>query len=362
MAISTRFPVKAAALGLTAMLFFASGCSEQQAETKAPYVKTQPAGQGTVSDVSTYSGTVRGRYETNMAFQVGGQILARNVQAGSRVRAGDVLMVIDSRDVEQKANQGDAQVASARAQLNLAQSNLARYTELYQADAIPAAVLDQYQTNYDAAFAAYQNALAAAAQGHNALGYTNLVAGADGVISAVNAEEGQVVAAGQNVLTLVQTGELEVEVSVPENQVGALSAGMPVDVSFWALGGAPVPGSVREISPMADAAARTYRVRVSVPNPPDGMGLGMTASVSVRGETGTAGGSILPMSAIYQSGDQPQVWVVTDDHTVELKHVTVESFDDNNVVVYGLNPRDTVVTAGVHKLREGQSVRTEAGK
>ena len=227
-----RFPVKAAALGLTAMLLFASGCSEQQTETKAPYVKTQPAGQGEAKAVNTYSGTVRGRYETNMAFQVGGQILARNVQAGTRVRAGDILMIIDSRDVEQKANQGDAQVASARAQLNLAQSNLARYTELYQADAIPAAVLDQYQTNYDAAFAAYQNALAAAAQGHNALGYTNLVAGADGVVSAVNAEEGQVVAAGQNVLTLVQTGKLEVEVNVPENQVGALSEGTPVS-NLW---------------------------------------------------------------------------------------------------------------------------------
>ena len=166
----------------------AAGCgSEQAVEQKAPLVKSMAVGATDGASSDTYAGTVRGRYETNLSFQVGGQILARNVNVGDRVSAGDVLMVIDAKDVAQKANQGDAAVASAKAQLNLAQSNLARYSELYNEAAVPAAVLDQYQTQYDAAFAAYQNALAEAAQGHNALGYTNLIAGADGVISAAAA-------------------------------------------------------------------------------------------------------------------------------------------------------------------------------
>ena len=111
----------------------------------------------------------------------------RNVQLGDRVNPGDVLMVIDAKDAVQKSNQGDAQVAAARAQLNLAQTNLNRYRELYNQQAVAASVLDQYQTTYDSALASYENAVAQAAQGHNALGYTNLVSEAGGVISSISA-------------------------------------------------------------------------------------------------------------------------------------------------------------------------------
>ena len=167
-------------------------------------------------------------------------------------------------------------------------------------------------------------------------------------------------AAGQTVLTLVQTGELEVEINVPENRVAGLQEGTPVRVSFWALH-ADAEGTVREISPMADPAARTYRVRVSIPQPPAGMELGMTASVSLsQPETDDAAASVLPLSAIYQTGDTPQVWVVTDDNIVMLKDVSVEEFNGDQVIVHGLQPTDLVVTAGVHKLRDGQQVRTEA--
>ncbi len=334
-----------------------SGCGEQAAQEKPLLVKTQQASSSTEAQTGSYSGTVRGRYETKVAFQVTGRILSRNVNVGSRVNAGDVLMVIDARDVQQQANAGDAQVASARAQLSLAQANLARYTELYNAEAVSASVLDQYQTNYDAAFAAYQQALSQAAQAHNSLGYTNLTAGAAGVVSSILAEEGQVVAAGQTVLTLVQTGELEVEIAVPENQIGTVQVGQEAQVSFWALN-QTAAGVVREISPMADSASRTYTVRVTVTNPPAGMELGMTADV--RLPQGEADGILLPLSAIYQTGGTPEVWIVQDDNTVELKPVTVEAFDENRVRVHGLAPSDLVVTAGVHKLRAGQEVRTEA--
>lgn len=338
----------------------AAGCGKDAAvETQAPLVRSMVVGADAEKASNMYAGTVRGRYETNLSFQVGGQILARNVNVGDRVSAGDVLMVIDAKDVVQKANQGDAAVASARAQLNLAQSNLARYSELYNEQAVPAAVLDQYQTQYDAAFAAYQNALAEAAQGHNALGYTNLTAGANGVISSVTAEEGQVVAAGQTVATLVQTGELEVEINVPENHLADVAVGQVVTVDFWALKGT-TNGTVREIAPMADSAARTYKVRISIPNPPAGMELGMTASVHVTGAT-TEGdaGFLVPLAAIYQTGDSPEVWVVGDDGTVALQPVTVEQFDSNQVRVHGLKSGTTIVTAGVHKLRAGQEVRTK---
>lgn len=341
-------------LAMTALV----GCSKEEAPVqKPPVVRTQQAGKAGLS-AESYSGTVRGRYETNLSFQVGGQILSRNIDAGSRVKAGDTLMVIDARDAVQKANAGDAQVSQARAQLNLAQSNLARYTELYHQDVVPKATLDQYQTNYDAAFANYQAALAQSAQGHNVLSYTNLAAGADGVISSISAEEGQVVAAGQTVAVLVQTDELEVEIAVPEDRVASLQPGQEADVTFWAFKGS-AKGVVREISPAADNASRTYKVRVSIPEPPQEMQLGMTASVSFADAGGAETAEVeLPLTAIYQTEDQPQVWLV-EDGKVHLKNITVKRFGSSTVMVEGLSPSDIVVTAGVHKLREGQEVRRE---
>ena len=347
------------------VLVAVAGCGKkEETAAKAPVVKSQQVSLSTAGDTATYAGSVRGRYETNLSFQVGGQILRRSVQLGDRVRAGDVLMVIDPKDVVQKANQGDAQVESARAQLALAQSNLARYSQLYNEQAVAAAVLDQYQTSYDAAFAAYQQALAQAAQGHNSLSYTELVAGADGVISAVNAEAGQVVSAGQTVLTLVQTSELEVEINVPENHIQDVVAGRPVMVSFWALDNTELNGSVREVSPMADSTTRTYKVRISLEQPPRNLSLGMTASVTIGGVTPGVTPSlvVLPLAAIYQTGSEPQVWVVGDDNTLSLKTVQVEAFGDDRVKVKGLRDGDIVVTAGVHKLREGQQVRLAEGQ
>ena len=346
-------------LSILLMASLLSGCGKDNEEQKPQLVKTQQVGEHDINVEGTYTGTVRGRYETNMSFQVGGRILNRNVQVGDHVNSGDVLMSIDPRDVVQQSNQGDAQVAAAKAQLDLAQSNLSRYQQLYAQEAIPAMVLDQYQTAYDSALAQYNQAVAGAATGHNALGYTALVASASGVISSVTAEAGQVVGAGQTVLTLVQTNELEVEINIPENHLGDVELGRTVQVSFWALKGVNVNGTVREISPMADSVSRTYKVRISIPNPPKGMQLGMTASVKCQSSAGNSeDGLVLPLSAIYQINDTSQVWVVDKStDTVSLKEIKFEEIGDNSVRVMGLNVGDIVVTAGVHKLRQGQKVR-----
>ena len=350
-------------------LFSVTGCDSQDtAAEKAPLVKTQTISLGNVDKIGTYPGVVRGRYETNMSFQVGGRIIQRYVQAGDQVHAGDVLMSIDNRDVLQQSNQGEAQVAAAKAQLELSRSNLSRYSALYAQDAVPASVLDQYQTAYDAAQASYSQALAIANQGQNALGYANLVAASDGVISAVNAEAGQVVGAGQTVLTLVQTQELEAEINVPESRIGDIGVGKQATASFWSLNNQSVSGVVREISPMADKAAGTYKVRISLPQTPSGLHLGMTATISIDGMNTVASKStaqqaddnfaILPISAIFQTSDTPQVWIVSkDDLTLSLKSVQIEDFAKDKVKVHGLSNGDIVVIAGVHKLRENTKVR-----
>ena len=330
-----------------------SGCNEEVAVQKPPLVKVKQIELSDAAQEDKFSGVVRGRYETNLSFQVGGKIISREVQAGSVVRAGEVLMTLDPKDIVEQSRSADAQVASARAQLQLAKSNLDRYTELFKSEAIAAAILDQYKTQYDAALANYNAAVAQAQQTQNALEYTTLTANADGVISEILAEVGQVVAAGQTVLKLVQTNDFDVVVDIPENKISAVQIGQTVTITFWAISDV-VSGTVREISPMADSASRTFTVKISLPEV-QSVQLGMTANVLMRGDSHQA--IILPLSAIYQTGNDAQVWIVNGGK-VKLKKIEVTAFDDNNVQVRGLSAGDIVVVAGGQKLRDGQAVRT----
>lgn len=338
-----------------------TGCGKTaQNEDNTVYVKTQKVSYGVVNDEDTYSGTVKGRYETNLSFQVGGKILSRNINVGDKVSAGDVLMTIDDRDVKQNVNAYSAQVASAKSQMELAQSNLARFQKLYAANAISAQELDQYQNAYNNAVAAYDQANAQLDQSENSLGYTELIINNDGVISAINAEVGQVVAAGQTVATIVQDGDREIEIAIPENKIQSISVGQNAIVTFWALNNTQVQGTVREISPVADPVARTYKVRIAMSDIPQNVQLGMTASVAFA--TSGAGNTVtLPLSAIYQTGDTPQVWLVDGDSKLQLKTVNIVAWGKDDVEVTGLNQDDTVVTAGVHKLYEGEAVKLVDG-
>lgn len=332
-----------------------AGCSKQQAAEPAPFVKTQTVKLGS-SGNAQYSGEVKGRYETQLAFQVGGKIIRRTVDVGSKVGAGDVLLEIDARDIRQSVTMSSAQVASAQSQLRLAETNLTRYRTLYEQGAVSQAQLDQFQNAYDVAKEAVNQAAAQNAQGTNQMGYTTLAADAPGVIVAINAEAGQVVSAGQPVITLVKDGEREVEISVPENRVQEMGPGNPVAVNFWALQGVVVQGQVREVSPVPDKVSRTYKVRISLISPPPEVNLGMTASVAVGG-TAPQQGVEVPLAALYQTGNQPNVWVVAGDQ-VTLRPVRIGGFSESGVLVLeGLKDGDVIVTAGVQKLTEGQKVR-----
>ena len=342
--------------------FWYSKSQARQQPQDIVLVRTQVVGDHHSKHQFTYSGEVRGRYESQLAFQVGGKLVKRNVELGSRVASGDVLMQIDPKDIQQTVNSSSAQVYSAQAQLRLAESNLQRYRQLYEQSAVSRAQYDQYTAAYEAALAASRQASAQYSQGSNQLDYSVLRAAAAGVISAIHVESGQVVSAGQSVLTLVQDGEQEIEINVPENRMEEIRKTQQIKISFWALPDVVSDGKVREISPIADATTRTYKVRISLLNPPPQVKLGMTASVNVSSEAReNKNGLEIPLSAIYQADGLPGVWVVNKD-IVSLNPVKVGEFGKGKIqVLSGINPGDTIVTAGVHKLRNGQQVRIAGG-
>ena len=341
---------------LIGLVLAASGCSsDSKAEIKPPLVKTQSAVPAR-NTVETFSAQIKGRREAALSFQTGGEIISRLVDVGSRVQAGDILMTISPRDIRQKVVQSQAQIASSQAKMELAQTNLSRYEELFAAAAVPEAVLDQYRMNCRAAEAAYQSALAEGREAQNALAYTELVAPSAGVITQITAEAGQVVAEGHTVMTLMQTDEMEAEVFLPENRLDIAPVGKEVRIRFW-TNSADVPGIVREVSPMA-TEARTYRVRVTLWDIPAGVEAGMTAQVDFPDSQQETSGCLLPLSSIYQTGEEPQVFLVQDGK-LSAKPVKILAYRGNTVEVRGLNPKEHVVVSGVYKLQAGQTVREE---
>lgn len=320
-----------------------------------PLVRTITVGEMSTITTDVYPGEVRGRYESNLAFQVAGKINNRYVNIGDKVTAGQVLMTIDPKDIDQALAASQAQLASAIANQKLAADNAERFTKLYKGGAVSQAVYDQYQTQLDAANATLRQAQAQATVDLNKTEYTKLRSDANGVVANIIGEIGQVTAAGNPLVTVVQNGEREVQINVPESKLSALELGQMAFVNFWALPGAQATGTISEIAPMADTLTKTYRVRVAIKDMPAEAKLGMTAKVTFY--NGKAEHFLLPATAIYQTDKQAKVWLVKDNKA-NLADISIAGYSDNNVIVAsGLKAGDVVVTAGINKLVPDQSVR-----
>ena len=268
-------------------------------------------------------------------------------------------MRLDPQDIEQNVEAGRAAVAAAEANYKLAKDNSERYTTLYASGGVSKALMEQYNTQMEAAQSSLRQARAQLTANNNQLAYTQLVADHDGVVANVSGEIGQVVAAGTPVVTVVKSGEQEIQIYIPENRLEKVSLGQKVSINFWALTNISTDGYIREIAPMADSVTRTYKVRVAVPQMPPAVKLGMTSKVYLS--SGTNNIILLPATAIYQTGSQPQVWVVTANK-VHTQNVTINGYEGNNVkIVEGLKQGDVIVVGGVNKLAENQSVQLEAG-
>lgn len=349
---------------LVLALLLAAACGNGKvAEGPVRPVITQTVVPGAYATRDVYSGELRARHETDLAFRVGGKVVARLADPGSRVKKGQVLARLDPEDAMLAARAAAAQLASAEGDLALAKAELERHADLLAKKFISQSAYDVKHNAFNAARARTEQARSQAAMSANQQEYTTLVSDADGVVISVSAEPGQVVAAGQPVLKLAHSGEKEVVVSVPEGQLSRFKVGQPVAVSLWAEPSQPFAGRVREIAGGADPVTRTYAVRVNAPAAPAGAKLGMTANVAFA-DSAQAGLVLLPMSAITRRGDQAAVWVVEPATSkVKMQPVAIGQFREDGVtIVEGLKAGDVVVTAGVHKLRAGQSVRLASAR
>lgn len=321
-------------------------------------VKVMTIGASSFESGHEFSGEVRPRVESRLGFRVPGKIVRRQAELGQRVKAGQVLAQLDPQDYQLAAHAAQAQVAAASTNRDLAAADFKRYAALRDQNFISGAELERRETTLRAAQAQLDQAKAQLASQGNQAGYTTLVADVSGVVTAIEAEPGQVVTAGTPVVRIAQDGPRDVVFSVPEDKVMAIKPGSDVKVRLWAADAA-IAGKVREVAASADPVTRTYPVKVGLDGaaqPP----LGATAYVSPQALS-TVGAQVikLPTSALRQEGKGTAVWVLDKaSMTVRSQPVEIATADGNEAVVAaGLQPGMLVVSAGVHVLAPGQKVR-----
>ena len=302
------------------------------------------ATEGTAAQV--YAGEIHSVYESNLSFQTAGKILSRRVKAGDRVRKGQVLAVLDTRDLEQAVYNTQAQESAVNSQLKLAEKNMRRYQQLLAEGAVSEAIYDQYVQQYEAAQAAVEQSHAQSAQTVNQLGYSMLTADREGIVTKIKAEPGQVVAAGDNIATL----------AVAEDGVENFTIGTSIDTQLWSRRKNDYAAVIREISPMADAETRTFQIKAQLQGDLSAVRLGMTAKVFLR-NGGEKKASYIPLAAVLEQSDQGKgVWVIHDGRVYFASVELGELRKDQVEVLSGLAQGERIVAAGGQKLSEGQMV------
>ena len=337
-----------------------AGCGDEAkvaADVVRP-VKVAVVGEAVQGRTLTYSGVVRPRIESAVGFRVPGKIVERLVNVGDRVEIDQTIAVLDDTDLRLAEDSARANVAAARTRRDIASINLDRGKALLPSATIAQAAYDTRRNEMDAAVSALESAEAQLRQANNAVGYATLRADKAGIVTAVVAEPGQVVNAGQAIITLAHSGETEIAVAVPEQDAGFLAVGQPAKITLWAGPRASFAGKIREIAGQADAASRTYAIRIAVSDPPAVMRLGMTAAVALRIDD-QAAALVVPLWALTEVNGSPVVFVVDPaNKTVRKTDVTLAGTAEDGVrIASGLNAGDWVVTAGVQFLRDGMRVR-----
>ncbi len=353
---------RAAALAAMWTMAMLAGCGADKATPPDVLpVRTVLVAAGSGQQTTGYTAEIRSRHEADLSFQVGGKLVSRDVDAGTNVHRGTVLARLDPTDQQLGVAAARAAVNSAVAELDRARTEEARYRDLLERGLTTRAAYLNQQTAVRTSQSRLEQATADLRLNEQKLGYTVLRADADGVVTRVMTEAGSVVSPGQRVLSVARPSELEAAFDVPDSDIEAIRHAHGARLYLLNDGAAVADVRVREISPTADSVTRTYAVRASIPDPPPSLLLGMSAVVRFP-RTGNQAAVELPATALFQKGQKPAVWVVTNELRVDLRPVDIERYESNLVYVRsGIQAGERVVTAGVHRLSPGDPVRLLAG-
>jgi RND family efflux transporter MFP subunit len=347
-----------AGVALASVAIMLAGCNEQVAQKPAPArpVLVATAHYEPATPERSFVGTIRPRIEADMGFRVPGKVAKRLVEVGQTVDVGQPLATLDEVDLKLQAEQADAELSAATGVLAQAAAAETRAKELRAKGWATDAQMDQARATADEARARLNRAERSVDLTKNSLSYATLEADARGVVTATLIEPGQVVAAGQTSIRVARFAEKEAVVAIPETLVERARTGK-ASVTLWSEPGRKYEAKLREISPSADPATRTYLAKFSLPGVGDSVALGMTATLTLC-DTASQRVARLPLSALFSEGTGSSFYVVDDQGQITLKPVQVKAYESNDVVITGgVDEGAKIVALGVQKLDPSQKVR-----
>lgn len=342
------------------LLGLLSACSKEEPppEPVRPVlsVEVRPLTQ---ENLGRFAGNIEARYESTLGFRVGGRIARRNVDVGSEVEKGALLATLDPTDQQNnvRARQGD--LARIEAQWINTQANARRQQELFDRGVGAQAQLDIALTDLKTTGSSLAQARAALSQAQDQLGYSELRSDHAAVVTRWQVEAGQVVAAGQEVVTLARPDIKEAVIDLPATLAEQLPPGVEFKVASQLDPQVSTVATVREIEPQAESSTRTRRARLTLADTPAAFRLGTAISVSLSSTI--ASRTELPINALQEVDGKTQIWIVDmQDETVSPRAVSVVSRSNGSFILHnGVNPGERVVSAGVNSLKPGQKVRVD---
>jgi len=354
-----RLSLARAAIILAAVVSLVACGDDTQPPTKPPSVLVTTAKNVSSEYERTFTAVVHARHESDQGFRIGGKVVARMVDVGQIVAAGQSLARLDTTDYELAVRAAEDQLRVARVDAEQTASDEARLRRLLVSHTVSVADHERQKALADAATARQAQALRQLDLARNRVKYATLTAEFDGVITSIRFEVGQVVAEGVPIITVAKPTELEVVADLPEEMVGDVDS-MAASATFWNGQNRSIPLRLRELSPVASAQTRTYRARFTVVDTSSAirqtLHLGMTAELHlVQQESEFA--AVLPATAIWKTNGKAMIWQVTSSgNKLVAQPVEVVRYTDEAVLVRGLSDGTRVVSVGVQKLTSEMNV------
>jgi RND family efflux transporter MFP subunit len=347
-----------AAIVLIGAAMILAACTRKEAEQPPPIRPVLSLVIAPKADhlFGPFIGTVEPRYQTALGFRASGRMISREANVGDRVTEGQRLAALDPRVVRFALASAVADLANAQAQLTNAVATEQRQRALLQTQAVAQSQVDAAVASKDTAQARVNQAQASLVKAREQADYTELHSDYDGVITTWSLEVGQVVSAGQTVVTVARPDIRDAVFDVPDDLLDHVRPDANFSVTLQSNETVVTTGEVREIAPEADAATRTRRIRLTLKDPPAAFRLGTTVAITLAGDAKPT--IAVPASAILDKDGQASVWLVTAGGTVETRPIVIGTWQGQTVtVVQGLAKGDRVVVAGVHSLSDGQSIK-----
>jgi RND family efflux transporter MFP subunit len=332
------------------------GCSPDngainEPQSAAPWVRTLSVTDASPA-VMKLSGTIKGRYETPLAFQVSGRILERHVDTGQRVEKGQLLFQLDPRDLLASVRVAEADMKTAEAGLAIARSELQRQQQLVKGEFVSRQTLERYELTLREAIGRHQAANAVLDQARNAVDYAELRAEKAGILDAVIAEPGQVVNIGQALAILIDDSSLEVEVYLADGVDAPVSGSLSIEGKSLSI-------VLREVAASADAESRSWRARYRIKQPSDALTLGSVVQVRLDQPIQDTTFSV-PLAALDERSQGSQVWQVIEGQVQPVPVEVLELGREYARIRAPLVNGDRIVALGTHLLTPGMQVREQA--